>query len=96
MTPAETLIRRYFDAFNAADAKGMLACLTDDIRHDVNQGGTRQGKDAFAEFCAHMSRCYREELSDIVVMVGPEGRAAAEFTVHGRYLATDEGLPEAA
>jgi GNAT superfamily N-acetyltransferase len=43
-----------------------------------------------------MNRCYRERLSDIVVMASPDGtRAAAEFTVNGTYLATDEGLPEA-
>jgi steroid delta-isomerase-like uncharacterized protein len=45
---------------------------------------------------ARMDRCYRERLADIVVMADATGtRAAAEFTVHGEYLATDEGLPEA-
>lgn len=90
------LIERYFDAFNAGDAAGMLACLSDEIRHDVNQGGCRVGKAAFAEFCAHMERCYSEQLADMVVMVAPDGaRAAAEFTVVGTYLSTDAGLPEA-
>lgn len=43
-----------------------------------------------------MARCYQEELVDIVVMTEPSGeRAAAEFIVRGRYIATDEGLPEA-
>jgi steroid delta-isomerase-like uncharacterized protein len=98
MTAADTaaLVRRYFDAFNAADTDAMLACLAEDVRHDVNQGGSRHGKAAFAEFCAHMARCYREELTDLVIMVSEDGsRAAAEFTVNGTYLATDEGLPEA-
>lgn len=98
MTATETaaLVRRYFDAFNAADTEAMLACLAEDVRHDVNQGGSRHGKAAFAEFCAHMSRCYREELTDLVIMVSEDGtRAAAEFTVNGTYLATDDGLPEA-
>jgi steroid delta-isomerase-like uncharacterized protein len=32
----------------------------------------------------------------LVVMAGEDGsRAAAEFVVHGKYLATDPGLPEA-
>ncbi|MBM3559642.1 MAG: DUF4440 domain-containing protein [Alphaproteobacteria bacterium] len=92
----EVLVRRYYAAFNASDVAGMLACLADDVRHDVNQGGTRTGKAAFAEFCAHMARCYRERLDDVVVMVSADGaRAAAEFTVHGTYIATDEGLPPA-
>jgi len=93
----EALIRRYYAAFNAGDAAGMLACLAEDVRHDVNQGATRRGKAAFAAFSAHMARCYRERLEDVVVMVAPDGRrAAAEFTVRGTYIATDEGLPPAA
>jgi steroid delta-isomerase-like uncharacterized protein len=92
----EDLIRRYFAAFNAGDLEAMLACLADDVVHDVNQGLRRQGKAAFATFSEHMARCYAEELRDIVVMVAPGGaRAAAEFMVHGRYLATDAGLPPA-
>jgi len=93
---AHALVGRYFTAFNAGDSEGMIACLTPDVRHDVNQGGVRTGTEAFRAFCAHMARCYREELSDIVVMVFADGtRAAAEFMVDGTYLATDEGLPEA-
>jgi steroid delta-isomerase-like uncharacterized protein len=43
-----------------------------------------------------MARCYREELRDIVIMVSTDGaRAAAEFQVHGAYLAQDNGLPPA-
>jgi steroid delta-isomerase-like uncharacterized protein len=90
------LVRRYYAAFNRGDVEGMLACLAEDVRHDVNQGGRRVGKALFREFCRHMGASYREELRDIVVMATPDGRrAAAEFTVHGVYLATDPGLPEA-
>ena len=97
MSLPEALIRRYFAAFNAGDHAAMLACLADDVVHDVNQGERRHGKSAFGAFAEHMARCYREELRDIVVMVAPGGdRAAAEFMVHGCYLATDEGLPPAA
>jgi steroid delta-isomerase-like uncharacterized protein len=91
------LVQRYYDAFNRGDATGMLACLSEDVRHDVNQGARRVGKKLFAEFCGHMARCYKERLADMVIMTSPDGRrAAAEFTVHGEYVATDEGLPEAA
>jgi steroid delta-isomerase-like uncharacterized protein len=63
----------------------------------VNQGARVTGKDAFAQFLGHMERCYKEQLADIVLMASDDGtRAAAEFVVHGAYLATDEGLPEAA
>lgn len=90
------LIRRYFDAFNAGDSDSMIGCLTDDVIHDVNQGERRTGKDKFRAFNARMTHHYRERLEDIAVMVSKDGtRAAAEFNVNGKYLATDSGLPEA-
>ena len=93
---SEALIRRYYAAFNAGNLAQMLDCLTDDVIHDVNQGERRLGKVAFTTFSNGMARCYEEELRDIVVMTTADGtRAAAEFTVHGRYIASDEGLPEA-
>ena len=96
MTETEKLVRRYYDAFNTKDWDGMLACVADDIRHDVNEGEQRSGKAAFREFVRQMDRNYDERLVDIVVMVDGAGRrAAAEFTVHGRYLVADPGLPEA-
>jgi steroid delta-isomerase-like uncharacterized protein len=96
MTPAETLIHRYYQAFNAGDADGFLALLTDDVIHDINQGGREIGKPAFAAFVARMTHCYRERIVDLTVLTEPTGtRAAAEFTVHGTYLAADDGLPPA-
>jgi steroid delta-isomerase-like uncharacterized protein len=90
------VIRAYYDAFNRGDGEGMLALLTEDVAHDVNQGGRETGKEAFRRFLAHMERCYRERLRDIVVMASDDGRrAAAEFVVEGTYLTTDAGLPEA-
>ncbi len=92
----EALVRRYYDAFNRGDTDALLACLSDTVVHDVNQGMRRPGKDAFRAFSAHMSRCYAEKLTDMVVMVSADGRrAAAEFNVEGTYLATDEGMPPA-
>jgi steroid delta-isomerase-like uncharacterized protein len=96
MTPAETLIRRYYDAFNAGDEAAFLALLAEDVVHDVNQGGREVGREAFARFLSRMNRCYRERIADLVVLTEASGtRAAAEFTVHGTYLDTDEGLPPA-
>ena len=95
-TEALALLTRYYAAFNAGDWEGMLDCLDDGVIHDINQGGRQTGKDAFRSFLAHMERCYRERLDGIVLMASDDGtRGAAEFVVHGEYLATDEGLPEA-
>ena len=91
-----TVLNRYFDAFNTKDIPAMLDCLTEDVAHHVNEGNIRTGKAAFEAFCAHMSRCYDEKLSDMVIFISPDGtRGAAEYTVNGTYLSTDEGLPEA-
>lgn len=93
---APALIARYYAAFNAADTASMLACLAEDVVHDVNQGARRIGKTQFAVFLDHMNRCYREQLRDIVIMSNRDGtRLAAEFVVDGTYLADDEGLPPA-
>lgn len=90
------ILKTYFDAFNAGDTEAMLACLTEDVAHHVNEGDLRVGKDRFADFCAHMSRCYDETLTDMVIFSNAdETRGAAEFTVNGTYLETDDGLPTA-
>ena len=90
------LISRYYASFNAGDADAMLACVTDDVEHRVNEGEIRRGRALFAEFCGHMGVSYREELRDIEVFTSDNpNRAAAEFVVHGTYLQTDPGLPEA-
>ena len=95
-TDARALVAAYYDAFNAGDGAGMLALVTDDVEHHVNQGDIRRGKEKFAEFCAHMGVSYRETLRDIAIFVSEDGsRVAAEFVVHGAYLKPDPGLPEA-
>ncbi|MBN8500737.1 MAG: nuclear transport factor 2 family protein [Sphingomonadales bacterium] len=95
-TAALALLTRYYAAFNAGDWHGMLDCLRDDVVHDINQGTRQTGKAAFATFLAHMDRCYRERLGDLVLMASDDGLSgAAEFVVHGEYLTTDEGLPPA-
>ena len=95
-TETVALIERYYAAFNAGDGGSMLACLTDDVVHDVNQGPRRTGKDAYRTFCRHMERCYAERLENITIMANGDGtRAAAEFDVLGTYIEADEGLPPA-
>ncbi|WP_428514894.1 ketosteroid isomerase-related protein [Roseovarius sp.] len=93
---AKNVISAYFEAFNNGDVDGMLDCLSEDVAHHVNEGQVRRGKVAFAEFCAHMSRCYSEHLDNMVIFEAEAGtRGAAEYVVNGTYLETDAGLPEA-
>lgn len=96
MNASESLVRAYYDAFNRGDMPAFLALLTDDVVHDINQGRRESGKMNFAAFMERMNGAYRERLADIVVMTEPTGRrASAEFVVHGEYLRSDAGLPEA-
>lgn len=93
---ATELVLAYYAAFNRSDRAAMLALLTDDVAHDLNQGAREIGREAFTAFLQRMDASYSEQLRDIVVMVSPDGRrAAAEYVVHGTYHHSDAGLPEA-
>lgn len=90
------ILSQYYASFNAGDTDGMLALMADEVVHDINQGGSELGIEAFREFFVRMNRCYRENVSDLQLFASDDGtRAAAEFIVHGTYLSTDDGLPEA-
>lgn len=90
------LIRAYYAAFNAKDMAAFLALLTEDVVHDINQGGREHGKKSFAAFMTRMNLCYDEQIVDLAVMTSQDGRrAACEFTVLGRYVSSDDGLPPA-
>lgn len=88
------LIVAYFDAFNRHDAAGLLALLNDDVVHEINEGPTEVGIEKFRAFKAHMDKCYREQIRDMVVMVEGE-RGCCDFICDGSYIGTDAGLPEA-
>lgn len=93
---AIAVVEHYYAAFNAGDMDAFLALLTEDVAHDINQGQRETGKATFARFMQHMNRCYQEKLENLIIMASDDGlRAAAEFTVVGKYIATDEGLPQA-
>lgn len=94
MNETERLIRAYFKAFNAGDPEALLATLDENVVHDINEGPSEVGREVFRRFKAHMDRCYRETIVDLVVMTSGE-RGAAEFTVDGAYVGTDAPLPEA-
>ena len=90
------LIRAYYQAFNSGDREALLALLHPDIVHEINEGGVEVGIPAFRAFLGRMDRSYRETVEDLVVFAGDQpGRFAAEFFIRGKYLRTDEGLPEA-
>jgi len=91
------LITRYLEALSVGDLDTVTACVSDDVIHDVNQGGERRiGRDRYVAYTARMSHHYSEQLSDIVILVNDDGsRAAAEFNITGKYVNTEDGLPPA-
>ena len=56
MSPNKTTVERYIDAFNRADRKQILACLTDDVVWDIPRthlgAGHAVGREAFADEAA--------------------------------------------
>lgn len=98
MVPSATpkLLSDYYLAFNAEDDEALLALLSEDVAHDINQGGREVGKAAFRAFLQRMRRCYRERIGELEFCVSTNGRVgAAEYVVRGEYLEADEGLPPA-
>lgn len=94
---AAHIVRTYIDALNSSDMDAVLACLADDVIHDVNQSERRHGKDRFKAYLARQQHHYKEVLADAVVMVSRDGtRAAAEYNIEGEYVETEQGLPVAA
>ena len=92
----KSLIQDYYAAFNSGDREALLDMLTDDVVHEINESGAETGKAAFREFLKRMDRSYQETVEDLVVFTSDDDtRAAAEFFIRGKYLATDDGLPEA-
>lgn len=90
------LITSYYAHFNSGDRLRFLELLTTDVVHDLNQGAREIGKPQFAAFLVRMDRCYRESITDLRIAISSDGtHAAAEYVVHGSYIAQDDGLPEA-
>lgn len=95
-TAALALLQDYYAVFNSGDREAMLALLTEDVVHDINQGAAEIGREAFRSFLQRMDRCYAEQVEELVVFASADGaRGAAEFYISGTYLSTDTGLPPA-
>ena len=93
---AHSLIQQYYDAFNTQNKDALLALLSDDIVHDINQGPVETGKQAFSVFMDSANASYRENVTDLIIMANEDySHVATKFTVKGTYLKTADGLPKA-
>lgn len=92
MTALE-IAQQYYQHFNAQNWEGMLSLLSENVRHEVNQGEPRIGLERYRAFLQHMDECYAEQLTDMVFFSEPTGqRVACEFIVNGIYKKTDGDL----
>lgn len=83
-------------ALSDADHSAVLALMSEDVVHDPALGGREIGREAFRWHLAGQARHFREKIADLAVMVAEGGgRAAAEYTLRGTYLATLDGFAEA-
>lgn len=90
------IVKSYFAAFNAGETQKMLALLHPNVEHEINQGKTQVGLEAFTQFMAHMDECYKEQLKDMSIFSSEtSSKVSAEYDVHGTYLKTDGTLPPA-
>jgi steroid delta-isomerase-like uncharacterized protein len=90
------LIKKYYDAFNRQDYATMLACVSDDVVHEVNEGDVQKGIGLFKDFLGVMDTHYSEQVKNLAVFSSETpGRFAAEFNIDGRYIKSQKGLPEA-
>ncbi len=85
MTPNQTLVHAYMDAFRASDSARVLACLDDDVEWTIPGAFAIRGTDAFRDHIVgegfrphpviHVDRLI--EANDVVVA---EGRVRTERT----------------
>ena len=96
MNSTESLIQHYYEYFNQRNIPAFLNLLNNDVVHDINQGDTEIGIQAFTAFMGRMDDAYEETIKDLVIMNTPDGkRASAEFVVLGTYKKTEQELPTA-
>ncbi len=88
------LIQHYYECFNKQDISTFITLLDTNVVHDINQGETEVGINAFSTFMDRMNTAYTEKVTELVVMASEDGKhAAAEFFIEGIYKTTDKGLP---
>lgn len=91
------IVKQYYTYFNELNWKGMLSLVSDDIRHEPNEGEARVGTELFKKFLNKMDTAYQETLTNQVFFTSDDdhSRIATEFTVNGIYKIGEPGLPEA-
>lgn len=90
------LIQKYYDHFNKGQFEDMIALLSTDVSHEVNEGEPQIGVEKFRAFMRVMDEHYSEKVVELAVFDShTPNRFAAEFFIEGIYKKSQQGLPEA-
>ncbi|WP_308915264.1 nuclear transport factor 2 family protein [Jannaschia sp. LMIT008] len=95
MTPDDDAVAQLAQAWASGDGDGVIDSVTPDVVHNVSQGRTQVGVERLADYLRDLARTRRERWKDVVILDGPPGRHAIEFTIYGSYLRSIHGLPVA-
>ncbi len=93
---SKALIQKYYELFNQKNWDAFLSLLDKDVVHEINHGDKEIGVNRFKKFLERMNNSYEEKISDITIYsCDLSNHFATQYTVNGKYLKTDEGLPPA-
>lgn len=90
------LLQKYYQAFNEENLEKFLSTLHPEVIHDICQGSTETGIEAFRAFMEFCFDVCKETAKDIVIITSEEGKyAAAKLTIDGVYLKDIANYPPA-
>lgn len=93
---SKALIRQYYDSFNQKNWDQFLSLLDENVVHELNEGEKEIGKNRFKKFLDRMNASYDEKIENVIIYESDlTNLFAVQYIVHGTYLKTDSGLPEA-
>lgn len=83
MTSEEQLIHRYFDAFNAHDIEGVMACFHEHPVLIAASGGKHEGREEVRRQYETEFALFPDGRCDLRMCTGNSGRGVAESFFHG-------------
>lgn len=90
------LIQTYYQAFNEENIEKFMSTLHPEVIHDICQGSTEIGKDAFQKFMEFCFDVCKENARDIIIIASDDGRyAASKLMIDGIYLKDIANYPVA-
>jgi steroid delta-isomerase-like uncharacterized protein len=93
---SKALIQKYYEYFNQKNWDSFLGLLDTNVIHEINQGSKELGLSQFKKFLNRMNECYNETISHITIYSSDLSNLySVQYTVTGKYLKTDKGLPPA-